>query len=106
MGNIPIGADGHIYKFRRKLNQVEAVRVTTDNVKEVAKWCGGEATASTDHYINNPIEVILLVPTLNEPIEVHNGNWLLKDEEGRFSKMENHDFKAEYEYDKQTINRN
>ena len=86
--------------FKRKRNQIEAVRVDEENVKTVAKWCGGEAfRIGTDKYIKPAPEPGLRVPSLGDPIQVWLGEWLIKDEDGRFSVMSNKEFMEEYEFD-------
>lgn len=102
MGSVDVSKD-YIYKFRRKYNQVEGVRVTSDNVKDVAKWCGGDVVGQIqkDRYIKSH-DVLLKVPTLSEPLEVYEGEWLLKNEEGKFLVMDNRDFIIEYEHVKPT----
>ena len=90
------------FHFRRKLNDVRAIRVTTDNVRDVAKWCGGEElktpSAMGERYVAQPLHPILNIPTLTEfPLQAYHGNWVVKGEDGKFSIMENKIFVEEYE---------
>ena len=87
--------------FRRRKNQIEAVRVDEENVKDVAKWCGGEALrVASSGYIKAENQPALKVPSLGEPITVWLGEWLVKDEDGRYSVMDNREFTTEFEFDK------
>lgn len=87
--------------FRRRKNEVDAIRINEANAKVVAKWCGGEAFRVTSNkYVENQTDPLLRVPTLEGPLSVYSGEWLVKDEDGRYSVMDNKSFVTEYEYDK------
>lgn len=94
-------------RFQRRKNEIEAIRVTEDNAAEIAKWCGGQAVKnlkkensylpSSGSYGAATGEMpILRVPVLGEPLAIHNGEWLIKDEEGRYSAMSNKEFQLEF----------
>lgn len=88
--------------FRRKKNDLTAVRLTDENVRSVAKWCGGEAIPDTSSGYVRREGPLLKLPTLNEfPMDAYSGNWVVKDEDGRFSIMENKIFIEEYEVNDQ-----
>lgn len=90
--------------FNRKINRVEAIRVTSSNVLEVARWTGGEVVKS-EASLNNqpsylaPTGAILDIPSLDGALPVLHGEWVLKDEEGKFSVMENKRFQSEYAWE-------
>lgn len=91
--------------FKRRKNEIEAIRVDEENVKTVAKWCGGEAIRfESNGYIRAEHKAALRVPQLGEPLTVWLGEWLIKDEDGRYSVMDNKEFTTEFEFDKDRQN--
>lgn len=88
--------------FRRKVNQLDAMRVTADNVSAVAKWCGGEVQKEDDPggYIPRDIvhpTAVLLIPSLSTPLQAFNGDWVARDEDGRFHVFNHKAFREEYD---------
>jgi hypothetical protein len=65
-------------KFIRKPFTIDAVRVTEENLEEVAKWCGGDVTTETRgkkevRYIKVPV-----TNPLNErQTKAYVGDWVL-----------------------------
>lgn len=47
-----------IQEFSRRSFDVEAVKVTEENMAEVARWCGGsiKRTGSHEKYVNVPVK--------------------------------------------------
>ena len=93
-----------IKNFQRKKNDLQAIRLTSDNSREVAKWCGGESVVEEGEaqgYLRPTRNTILLhVPHLNGVLDGYHGDWVVKDEDGRFAVYPNEVFIAEYEVKK------
>lgn len=70
-----------IEKFIRKSFPVDAVRVTVDNLEEVAKWCSGEIRDDTTE--DNPsghskmIWVMVQYPMNDRQSKAYVGDWVL-----------------------------
>lgn len=67
--------------YERKPLVVEAVRVTAENLYEVAQWCGGEihkALPSDQKFI----EVAVLHPLHKKQTRANVGDWVLKSDQG------------------------
>jgi hypothetical protein len=70
-----------IEKFIRKSFPVDAVRVTVDNLEEVAKWCSGEIREDTTE--DNPsghskmIWVMVQYPMNDRQSKAYVGDWVL-----------------------------
>jgi hypothetical protein len=79
-----------IKNYQRKTFPVQAVRVTTDNIGEVAEWCKGEVIPSESEPIDYHIKVDVKLP-LNERqtkafpgdyVVLHNGGFKVFQERG------------------------
>lgn len=68
------------HKFARKPFYVDAVRVTTENVEDVAKWCNGELRRSTEGA--SFIKVRVNRPLTTRQTEAHVGDWVLYSANG------------------------
>lgn len=88
-------------RFKRKVNSVEAVQVTEDNVFDLARWCGGIADVNTRSLYSH--ENKLIYPTLEGSKYAMYGVWLIKDESGRFSTLSDEEFKERFEYVKSSV---
>lgn len=89
-----------VMEFQRKKNDIEAIRLI-DNVRMVAKWCGGIELEATkpQGYIRTPedLPVLKIVHILAGEIYGSHGDWVVKDEDGRFTIIPNAIFTDEYE---------
>jgi len=78
--------------YQIKPDRIQAVQLTTDNVEQVADWCGGEI-------FKDPM--VLMVPSLQNRltgrVQADIGYWVVKNSEGRFSVYDDAAFKQKYE---------
>lgn len=103
--NVYVGAT--VKSFQRKRNDIEAARLTRENARELAKWCGGEVIARDESYVESytagfsrtvATDSTLHIPSLLDgPTPAYVGDWIVKDEDGRFSVILNEVFVDEYE---------
>lgn len=63
------------HKFARKTFYVDGVRVTPENMEEVAKWCGGEIL--TDPQDGQYIKVRVHRPLTDRQTKAFVGDWVL-----------------------------
>lgn len=72
--------EGLTETFLRKPFEIEAVQVTEENIKEVAKWCGGKVKTKPAEG-NSPAEQFISVPVHNPTNEEQKtatiGKWVL-----------------------------
>lgn len=68
-------------KYTRKPFEIEAIRVTEDNMEDVAQWCGGEIhkTEVGKRYI----KVDVIRPLTEKQTKAFAGDWVLKNESGK-----------------------
>lgn len=86
--------------FYRKVNQVYAVRLTSDNYLESATWFGG----STNYTHNG--DPILKLPITNGSLYAFFGDWIVRDERGRLSVYSHLEFKEIFEFDEEAYSEN
>lgn len=72
---------------------ITAVRLTSENLQQVANWCGGEIDTKTE-WASKPVRF----PTLYGVGYVAIGEWLIRDEHGKFSAMPNRQFRDTYRW--------
>lgn len=65
--------------YLRKPLVVEAVKVTKDNIYDVAKWCAGDVRSSENAKV---IEVNVLHPVNKEQMIANIGDWVLRSQHG------------------------
>lgn len=76
-----------VKKYVRRPFAVEAVQVTPDNIKEVARWCGGRIKrTSTSHWTARAGQEYVKV-RVNKPLNerqtmAYYGDWVLSAEDG------------------------
>lgn len=101
-----------IRPFERRVNQIQAARVTDVNIDALARWCGGKVMTAKDQspapvsqnaYLqrSNPMEPArsLYYPNVIEGILVAEiGDWIFQNEHGRFESLPNKQFMDLYEY--------
>lgn len=98
-------------KFVRKPFPVDAVRVTLENIDEVAAWCGGEVRLGAGRPGRKvEIETYIKVPAdrpLNEKqTQAYIGDWVLKAETGGFKVYTNRAMDNSFQKDELPVTRN
>jgi hypothetical protein len=81
-------------KYRKKPIVVEARQVDTldyDGVCDIVRWCGGNIYDDTEE------ETLFTIPTLEGPLNVSNGDWIIKGVKGEFYPCKPDVFEASYE---------
>lgn len=69
--------------YRRKPLEVEAVQVTSENLYEVAEWCGGAVhTIKTGEETKVFINVPVINSNRNPQFRASIGSWVLSSESG------------------------
>jgi hypothetical protein len=78
--------------------QVQAQKITKENVAELAAWCGGYPISSTDAITGAPTEVGINVPGLEGSVRATEGQYLVKNENtGRFYARNAREFEQQFE---------
>lgn len=68
-------------RFVRKSFPVEAIQVTPENLKQIAKWCGGQVRHDGDkegHLSRDYIKVRVAYPINDRQTQAFLGDWVLK----------------------------
>jgi hypothetical protein len=81
-------------KYRKKPIVVEARQVDTldyDETCDIVRWCGGNI------YDDSEEDILFTVPTLEGPMYVKNGDWIIKGVKGEFYPCKPDVFEASYE---------
>lgn len=86
-----------MFLYQQKPERVEAVKLTRDNSEAVASWCGGQINEQEDLLDPNITFMVLSVPTFGEVVTVGEGDYVVKDREGRFKTGPSIIFEALYE---------
>lgn len=82
-----------IMTYRPRGSEVEAIQVTSQNVRSVAQWCGGRIVEeSTDQ----KKELSIVVPTLEGNMRAREGDWVARSNSGAFTQFNSDYFDAEY----------
>jgi hypothetical protein len=68
-----------IRKYQHVPVFVEAIQVDADNMREVAKWCGGRVHKAGDNLF---IKVEVKDAKLNRHTQAYIGDWVLKTDHG------------------------
>lgn len=87
-------------KYRKKPVVIEAMRVTPQNVSEVAAWCGGRVV--TEAKSSDPTDVYtgLDIPTLEGVMRAqtyHGGDYVIRGVRGEFYPVKPDVFEQTYE---------
>jgi len=86
--------------YGRKSFTVEAVRVTPQNMAEIAEWCGGEIQNTTENGRPKKFIKIDVKRAMNEnQTQAFVGDWVLKSDSG-FKKYSNRAFQQSFEKQK------
>lgn len=70
--------------YRRKPTEVHAAKLTSSNVTELAAWCGGRAIEDFDALTRDGRQIGINVPTLDGVERASEGDYIVRDEDGRF----------------------
>ena len=87
-------------KYRKKPVVIEAWRVTPENVREVAAWCGGRVVEVEKPSDPCDVYVALKIPTLEGVMTAetyHGGDWVIRGVQGEFYPCKPDIFDATYE---------
>lgn len=87
-----------IHALGRRSPRVDAVRVTEENVRQVAEWCGGTAYSMlTPH--------VWLTNGFGDGLRAYAGDWVVRNKEGEFGVANHEVFMAEYVMEGQDADR-
>lgn len=85
------------YLRHRREQVVEALQVTSETVKEAAKWSGGVEVVTIDPFDSNMKFVALNVPTRDGVSRARQDDYVILDSEGQFSVMGRRAFELEHD---------
>lgn len=84
--------------FRKKqLSDVYARQLVPGQAEDIAQWCGGRVVEVEDAIDSNQKFVGINVPTLGGAVRASEGDYIIKDNNGAFSKCTRGEFEAEYD---------
>ncbi len=86
--------------FRKKPVEIEAMRVTTENVDDVAAWCGGRVERIQNARDPDDVWTALKIPTLEGVMTANThsgGDWVIRGVKGEFYPCKPDIFEATYE---------
>jgi len=87
--------------FTRKTFSVEAMQVTTENIYEIAEWCGGTIKDNGDGFVGDPqayIEVPVAMKNGIKRDKAFYGDWVTRTERS-FKAYRDEAFKIAFEQD-------
>lgn len=85
-----------IQKFQHRIDEIEAVQITEDNIEELAVWCNGEVLNAFKAVDPSNGKHVLSVWTSRGTVELSIGHWLIKNSAGRFEGMTDENFQQKY----------
>lgn len=81
--------------YYRKPSKVEAVRLTEDNLEEVAQWCDGAIKGTK---LPRNLQVVeVWNPRIDMEVIAYVGSWLVKDSVMGFCVVKDEDFTKVYD---------
>lgn len=83
--------------YRKKPVIVEAVRLTAENVYDVAAWCGGRAVEETSPRDHSDVYTGLDIPTLEGRMRANEGDYIIRGVKGEFYPIKEAIFREAYE---------
>lgn len=99
-----------VSKFYHIPHEAEAIRVSESNMKEVAKWCGGEVISANSalgilSYLGvGKFNNVVNVPTKDGFITVEPGEWLVREkQDGVFFRMNHNEFVQSYQNERKAV---
>jgi len=75
VSNEPVAESSITSTFVRKPLYIEAVRVTAENIEDVAKWCSGEV--KKDNRLTEYVKVRVIRPLNERQTMAYVGDWVL-----------------------------
>lgn len=80
--------------YTRKPEPVVAVKLTEDNIKEVARWCGGDILSQRE---DRNVKYLIVPSTSVDVDECHIGDYVVyREEDGKFGTWLPDAFEANY----------
>ena len=86
-----------VKKYRKKPVEIEAMRLTDENVGAVAEWCGGKAAPSLVPWVGRGLKEVLNIFTLEGKMQADYGDYIIKGVQGEFYPCKPDIFAATYE---------
>lgn len=84
-----------IRKYRKKTVVIEAIQWLIENIQDVEKFFGGQATMET-WWLSGP-EPVVVIKTLEGEMRANVGDWIIKGVKGEFYPCKPDIFVATYE---------
>ena len=81
-------------RFRKRPIAIKAILLTTENVVEVAEWCGARIRQPGNPGFN---PAIIEIPTLEGPHTAISGDWIIQGIKGEFYPCKAGIFELTYE---------
>lgn len=76
---------------------VEAIKLTPENVRTAALWCGGKEIEEIDPMYSTKRFSGLNIPTLSGVIRAHQTDYIVKSGSGHVTVMSEREFESKYE---------
>lgn len=86
-----------VQKFTTRVDEIEAMQITLDNVDEVAQWCGGEVIREAKASDPTDVWTAVTVPMISGPVDLAVGYYVIKNSRGRFEGMTATAFHQKYQ---------
>lgn len=83
--------------YRHKISQVEAEKLTKENVDELTAWCNGVAVREENIFDSNQVMVGINVPCNQGNIRASEGDYILKNATGNFHVRSAINFEDQFE---------
>lgn len=78
--------------------RVDAMKLSADNVDEVASWCGGQKVTEKEYTFDSSSTFVALnIPTLDGVKRASEGMYVVKSEHGNFRVMSRYMFEREFQ---------
>jgi len=82
-------------RYWERRTPIEAMLLTNENMKEAAKWCGGEVDTFKRQYL--PATSYLIVPGISTRTHAYVGHYLVREVDGIFHPFDKDSFEKLYE---------
>jgi hypothetical protein len=87
-----------VIDYRRRPIQVKAIQLRSDNAESVAEWCGGQTVEEIERHEDGEKRFVgLNIPTLDGVIRASEGDYVVKEAHGGFTKISAQEFSSTYE---------
>jgi len=91
MGHANVSTIGSYQTIR---HMVQAVKLSTENVQQVADWCGGRVVQDGTR---GQIDACISVPAGTHDRYIRSGHWLVLQEDGNYCIYSHREFKKTFE---------